>query len=161
MNKLVINTSSSLYFTKIGLLPRLLKYFQLMTTEEVKSEVNEGQDIGYKDARIIKEYISEMKIRVEKVKGTNMIIREFGMRATDASVIALAKEASAFLATEDQQMEKVCLITQTKITNTALLVYYLWKKKEFDNEHALLLLDLLIRSGYNKEICLDMKERIV
>jgi len=83
------------------------------------------------------------------------------MRATDASVIALAKEASAFLATEDQQMEKVCLITQTKITNTALLVYYLWKKKEFDNEHALLLLDLLIRSGYNKEICLDMKERIV
>jgi predicted nucleic acid-binding protein len=160
MKKIVINTSSSIYFTKIGLFPRLLRYFTIETTEEIQKEVNEGKDIGYKDAQIIKQYIDDNDIHIRKTK-CNEIAKEFGLKNADASVIALAEELSCPIATEDRQLEKVCLIRGTKVTNAAVLLYYLWCKKEFSNEQAYLLLDLLVRSGYNKEICFDIKRRIM
>ncbi|MBI2107788.1 hypothetical protein HYT54_01560 [Candidatus Woesearchaeota archaeon] len=161
MNKIVINTSSSLFFTKIGLIPHLLKKFKLVASEEVYAEIKEGEQIGFKDAKILMQFFNDKKIEALRTKKTQNLIRDFNIKETDASVISLAQELECFLATEDRQIEKICLITQTKVTNTALLIYFLWKKKEFSDEQTLLLLDLLVRNGYNKDICLKIKEKII
>ena len=161
MNKLIINTSSSLFFTKIGLIPHLLKYFKLTTSKEILEEIKEGEQIGFRDAKILMGYFKQAKISVVQTKKTQNIVKEFKIKKADASVISLAQELNCFLSTEDRQIEKICLITQTKITNTALLLYFLWKKNEFSNNQIFLLLDLLIRNGYNKEICLKIKEKII
>jgi|SRR3989338_84984 len=161
MNRLVINTSSSLFFTKIGLIPHLLKIFKLAASEEIYDEIREGEELGFRDAKILMQFFDNKKIEIFKTKKTQNFIKEFNIKKTDASVISLAQEMDCFLATEDRQIEKICLITQTKITNTALLIYLLWKRNEFSNEQTLLLLDLLIRNGYNKEICLKIKEKVI
>jgi len=161
MNRLVINTSSSLFFTKIGLILHLLKIFKLAASEEIYDEIREGEELGFRDAKILMQFFDNKKIEIFKTKKTQNFIKEFNIKKTDASVISLAQEMDCFLATEDRQIEKICLITQTKITNTALLIYLLWKRNEFSNEQTLLLLDLLIRNGYNKEICLKIKEKVI
>ncbi len=120
MDKLVLNTSSSLFFTKIGLVSHLLKHFSFVTTKEIYTEIKEGEDIGFKDARIMMHYFEARKVAVIEAKKTAQIVKEFKIKNTDASVIALAQELDCFLATEDRQIEKICLLTQTKITNTAV-----------------------------------------
>lgn len=159
--KIVINTSSSLFFTKIGLVPYLLKNFELVASQEIFEEIKEGGQLGFKDAKLILQYFDDKKVKVIKPKKTHEIAKEFSIKETDASVIALAKELDCFVATEDKQIEKICLLLQTRVTNSALLIYLLWQKKEFDDSLAFLLLDLLVRYGYNKEICLKMKEKIM
>ena len=161
MKSLVINTSSSLFFTKIGLIPKLIKEFRLITTPEIYNELKEGEQIGYKDAKIIIQYIGEDKISMLNAKNTKEIAKQFGIKEIDASTIALAQEQNGLLATEDRQIEKICLITQTKITNTVVLIYYLWKKRRLNYEQALLLLELLVKQGYNKEACIKIKGKII
>ncbi|MBI4148603.1 hypothetical protein HY490_04900 [Candidatus Woesearchaeota archaeon] len=142
-------------------MPHLLKKFVFVTTDEIADEMNNGQLLGFKDARIIMQYITDARIQKSRAKKTDTVMHEFHLHRADASVIALAQEVNGFLATEDRQIEKICLITQTKVTNTAALLYHLWKHKEFSNEQTLLLLDLLTRNGYNKEICLKLKEKVI
>lgn len=161
VDKLVINTSSSLFFVKIGLIPLLLNTFKLITSKEVHEELKEGEEIGYKDAKLIMQYITDTRIEVFKAKKTKEIAKEYNIKTADASVIALAKELNCFMATEDKQIEKICLITQTKATNTAILIYFLWQKKKLSNDQTFLLLDLLVRNGYNKEACLKIKEKLI
>lgn len=161
LEKLVMNTSSSLFFTKVGLIPLLFKNFKLITSEEIFKELKEGGQIGYKDAKIVMQYMNEKKIEIIKTKKTQSIAKEFKIKNIDASVISLAQESNCFLATEDRQIEKICLITQTHITNTALLIYLLWQQNKINDDRALLLLELLVRNGYNKEICLKIKEKII
>lgn len=161
MNKLVIDTSSGLFFTKIGLIPILLKKFKIITSEQIYQEIVSGDEAGFKDANILLRYVSDRKIDVIKTKRTQSIVNDFKIKEADASVVALAQEENCFLATEDRQIEKICLLTQTKITNTALLIFWLWQNKIFDDEQVFLLIDLLIRNGYNKEISLKIKEKIL
>lgn len=161
MKRIIINSSSSLFFTKVGLIPLLLKNFKLITSEEIFKEIKEGEQLGYKDAKIVMQYLNGKKIEVVKTKKTKNIAKEFNIKNIDASVISLAQELKCFLATEDRQIEKICLATQTNIINTALLIYLIWKNNEISDERAFLLLELLIRNGYNKDICLQIKEKII
>ena len=161
MNQIVLNTSSSLFFTKIGLVSHLLKHFAFVTTPEIFEEIKIGEEIGFKDARIMMHYFETGKVKIIIAKKTEKIAKEFRIKTTDASVIALAQELGCFLATEDKQIEKICLLLQTKITNTAVLLHYLWQKDEFSDAQTFLLLDLLGRNGYNKETCLKIKEKII
>ncbi len=158
---LVLNSSSSIFFTKVGLFPHIFKYFNAITSKEIYDEVMEGYDFGYKDSFIIKGYILDDKIKVVSTKSTSKISGEFGIKNADASIIALAQERGCFLATEDRQIEKICLATSVNVLNTAILIYLLWKKGEFESEQAHLLLDLLVMGGYNKEISLKIKEKII
>jgi len=161
MDKLVLNTSSSLFFVKIGLVPHLLKYFKLITSKEIFEEIKEGEQIGFRDAKLLNQYFDDKKISILKPERTQSIAKEFNIKFADASVISLAQESKCFLATEDKQIEKICLITQTKMANTASLIYFLWKKGEFSTNRTILLLDLLVRNGYNKEITLMIKEKVM
>lgn len=135
--------------------------FKLAASEEIYDEIKGGEEVGFRDAKILMHFFNEKKIEILKTKKTPGLVKEFSIKKTDASVISLAQELNCFLATEDRQIEKICLVTQTKITNTALLIYLLWKKNEFSNEQTLLLFDLLIRNGYNREICLKIKEKVM
>ncbi|MBI2139429.1 PIN domain-containing protein [Candidatus Woesearchaeota archaeon] len=157
---IVINTSSSLFISRLGLFPSLLKRFKAITTPEIAQEVREGKEIGYKDARIVADYLDRGQIEIQKAKGINEVIKEFSLHPADASVVALAHESGCSLATEDRQIERVCLIGQIGVTNTPLLIHSLWKKKVFAGDQALLLLDLLLRMGYNKSIIQLVKGNI-
>jgi len=159
--KIVLNTSSSLFFIKIGLIRPLLKSFKLATSEEILEEIKEGEELDYKDAGLLMHYLKDKKIEIVKAKKAKDIAKEFNIKEADASIIALGKELGCFVATEDRQIEKICLLLQINVVNSALLVYLLWQKKEFSDEQAYMLIDLLARNGYNKEICLKIKEKIM
>lgn len=161
MEQLILNTSSSIYFVRLGLLQHLLKQWKMFTSEEIYAEIKDGEHIGYRDAQLLMHYFDDHKIEVRKAKKTKEFVKNFRLKEPDASVIALAQEYGGFLATEDRQIEKVCLLTQTNVINTAVLLYFLWQRKEFDNARVFLLLDLLVKQGYNKAICLNIKERIL
>ncbi len=153
--------NSSLFFTKVGIIPLLLGKFKLITTEEIYKEIIEGVEIGFKDARIIRQLIDDQKIEVVKAKKTQLIVSQFHIKDTDASIISLAQELNCLLATEDRQIEKICLILNVSIVNTAVLICFLWHVEIFTDERAFMLLDILMRNGYNKEICLKIKEIIM
>ncbi len=161
MKLLIFNTSSSLFLAKIGLIPKLLKYFEIIASPEIYSEMKEGAELGYKDAKMIAQYLEEGKIKIVNTSTSKEISRDFSIKEIDASVIALAQEKKGVVATEDRQIEKICLMTGTSVINTAVLIYILWKEQEFSAEQAHLLLELLLRQGYNKEICLKIKEKIM
>lgn len=161
MKLLIFNTSSSLFLTKIGLIPKLLKHFKIIASEEIYSEMKEGAKIGYKDARMIVQYFEEGQIKIVNTSKSKEISRDFSIQEIDASVIALAQEKKGIVATEDRQIEKICLMNGTPVINTAVLIYILWKEGEFSTEQAHLLLELLLRQGYNKEIYLKIKEKIM
>src|SRR3989338_1885229 len=161
MKLLIFNTSSSLYLTKVGLIPKLLKHFKIIATTDIEKEMKEGVERGYKDAQMIVRYFEEEKIKVVQARKSKEISKDFNIKEIDASVIALAQEQKGIVATEDRQIEKICLMTGTPVINTAVLIYILWKEQELNAEQSYLLLELLLRQGYNKEICLKMKEKIM
>lgn len=161
MKEIVLNTSSSIFLIRMGLMSYLLNHFKLITSEEIANEIKEGVEIGYRDAKILSQYLDEEKIKVIKVKETERIVKEFNIKKTDASIISLAQKLDCLLATEDRQIERISLLNGVKITNTCLLIYFLWINDEITDLQIHLLLDLLIRNGYNKEICLKIKEKVI
>ena len=161
MKTLVFNTSSSLFLVKIGLIPKILQHFRVITSPEIEKEMKQGAELGYKDATMIAQFIAEQKIKVVDTRTSREMAKNFNLKEVDASVVALAQERSAIAATEDKQIEKICIATATPVVNTAVLLYTLWKEQELKSEQAYVLLDLLLRQGYNKEICLKIKEKIM
>ncbi len=161
MKPLILNTSSSLFFTKIGLLREVVEQFEVITTKEIYDEIFEGIEIGYRDARIVMQFIEDKKIKIITAKNTEKIEHEFKIKKEDASVIALAQEKESFLATEDRQIEKICIAMGIPIINAAAMVFLFWNRKKYTNTQAILLLDLLIKTGYNRQICVQIMEKIL
>ncbi len=161
MKTLILNTSSSLFLAKIGLIPKLLRHFKIIASPEIHLEMKTGAEMGYRDAQLLLRYFEEEKIRIVTTRKTKEISQDFNITKIDASVVALAQERNGIAATEDRQIEKICLATGTPVVNAAVLIYSLWKEQEVNTEQSKILLELLLRQGYNKEICLKMRERIM
>src|SRR3989338_2712916 len=99
METLILNTSSSIYFAKTGLIRPLKKRFSFITTEQVFQEVQRGQEIGFGDAAIIRSYFDDGTIRISKTSHVDQVISEYRIKETDASIISLALEDKGILCT--------------------------------------------------------------
>ena len=75
--------------------------------------------------------------------------------------MALAVEKSCLLATEDSTLQSIAESVGVSITNTATLLYYIYKENHMAKQQCIMLLDLLGQYGYNKEIILEIKEEML
>lgn len=159
MKKIVLDNSSAIFLAKLGLYKSLEK-IALITTKEIEQEINKGVEAGYRDAFIRRDMIKQKRISVEEVK--DIALKEkYQLGEADRSVIALAKKERCFLATEDEQIRKIARIEGVQVTNTATLIYYLYRKNNFEKKQALELLSLLSKWGYRKESIFIIKEKLM
>ena len=157
---IALDSSSAIYLAKTGLLPKLLEIgVELLTTSEISEEIKKGAEKGYKDARIISEFIKNEEIKEIGVKAKES--KDIGLRGADASIVALALEKSCLLASEDTALQNTAKSLGASITNTAALLHHIYKERQISKQQCVMLLDLLEQYGYNKEIALKMKEEIL
>lgn len=162
MKIIALDSSSAIYLAKIGLLPKLLEIgVDLLTTSEISEEIRKGAEKGYKDARIIGESIKNTDIKETGVKKKEGTAKNTSLKGADASIMALAVEKSCLLATEDSTLQGVAESVGVSITNTATLLYHIYKEKQIAKKQCIMLLNLLGQYGYNKEIILEIKEKII
>lgn len=155
---IVLDNSSSVFLAKLGLLKTLADIFNLITTDDIKKEIDEGAKEGYRDAHIRISLIQEGKIRIQKAESVNEIIKEYQLDKADASILSLAQETCHILATEDRQIRHISKLLKIRNTNTAALIYLLYKKKKLSKQQSFTLLDLLDKWNYNKETILKIKQ---
>ena len=161
MKQLALDNSSAVFLAKIGLLPKLSKFFQLIITDKIAEETRKGIEKGYRDAFIREELIKNGKILVINPKNADKIEKDHKLKGADAGIISLADEKDCLLATEDIVLQNTAKSLNIKVTNTAALVYLFYAKEEISKGQCLTILDLLEQYGYNKEIILKIKEEIV
>ena len=88
---IALDSSSAIYLAKTGLLPKLLEIgVELLTTSEVAEEIKKGAEKGYKDARIIGEFIRNKEIKEISLKTKESIVKGIKFMDADASIVALA-----------------------------------------------------------------------
>ena len=159
---IALDSSSAIYLAKVGLLPKLLEIgVELLMTPEISEEIRKGAGKGYKDARIIEEFIRNKDIKEIGARTKKSIVRGINLKDADASILTLALEKSCLLATEDTTLQNTAKSLGVSITNTATLPYYIYTERQMQKHQCLMLLDLLEQYGYNKEITLKMKEEIL
>lgn len=161
MKKLALDNSSAVFLAKIGLLIKLSKFLQLITTVGIAEETNKGVEIGYRDAFIRQEMIKDGKIKIIKPNNADKIKKDYKLKEADAGIIALAFENDCLLATEDNVLQNTAKLLNIKITNTAALLYTFYTKGEISKDQCITIMDLLEHYGYNKEITLKMKEKLI
>ena len=158
----MLDSSSAIYLAILGMLPKILEAdAELIITKEIASEIAEGVEKGYKDAFIIEELIKNRKIKVKSTTTKERMKRDYNLKDADASVVALAMENDCLLATEDGTLQNLAKSLGLKITNTATLLDYAYGKGQLLKKQCLMLLELLAHYGYNKELILKVKERIL
>lgn len=155
---IVLDNSSSVFLAKLGLLKTLADTFNLITTDDIKKEIYEGAKEGYRDAHIRISLIQEGKIQIQKAESINEIIKEYQLNKADASILSLAQETGHILATEDRQIRHISKLLKIRNTNTAVLIHVLYKKKKLSKQQSFMLLDLLDKWNYNKEMILKIKQ---
>ena len=155
---IVLDNSSSVFLAKLGLIKTLAGMFNLITTEDIKKEIEEGVKEGYRDAHIRMGFIQEGMIKIQKPGSLSQIMKEYELHKADASILALAKETDYILATEDRQIKYLSKLLKIKNTNASILIHFLYKKKKLSKQQSFTLLDLLEKWSYNKEMILKIKQ---
>lgn len=160
MQDIALDNSTAVFLAKLGLFNNLDE-LSFITTKEIEKEILDGVERGYRDAIVRKDWIEKKKIKIRQQKHTEDIVKMYHLTYADASIIALAKEEKAIIATEDDQLRKIAEIEGIPVTNVSLLIYHLFKKKSVETKKILHLLDMLERFGYRKEAILKIKEKIL
>lgn len=162
MKAIAIDSSSAIYLAKVGLLQKLLAMrVELLTTAEISEEIRKSAEKGYKDARIIEDLIRSKKVMETRIKTKESVKRDSSLKDADASIVALAAERNCLLATEDSTLQNVAKSLGISVTNTAILLYYIYKEGQMAKLQCAMLLDLLEQHGYNKEITLKIREEML
>jgi rRNA-processing protein FCF1 len=159
MKKIILDNSSAIFLARLGLFG-VLSDITFITTKEIEQEINEGMKKGYRDAYIRKNLLKNGKIKIEKSSICGLE-EKYKLHKADMSIVALAKKHSCHLATEDQQVQRVCRIEGIKVVNTAALIYYLYKQHKIERKQGLELLNLLGKWGYKKEAIIAVKEELL
>lgn len=158
--KVAINNSTAVLISKLGLFPKLMKQIDFIITEEIKKEIEQGVKEEYRDAVIRMNLINEGKIKIVIPKTTTQIIKDYGLKKNDASVIALANEKKILITTEDKTMFNIAIALNLTSVNLIFFIKLLYKKKKLNAGNIQTLIDLLNRYRYNKENIDKLRELI-
>ncbi|MGM0367091.1 MAG: hypothetical protein ACQEP2_00750 [Actinomycetota bacterium] len=156
---LIIFDSSTLFLlAKVDILQLVLKQYIGVIPEIVKKEVLFKETM---DARIIKRFISEGKIKLNKnpnKKVIEKVCKDFPLGKGEAAALVLARKNNYIFATDDGLAIKVCKIFNIKFVTA---IHFLIGA-HIDKKIALAKLNLLQEFGrYSIDIIKDAKKRII
>ena len=153
MKTLVLDNSSWVFLTMLGLNKILIKNFQLITSKEIVDEIKKGVEKNYRDARIRINFIEEKKVKIIEVSRQNLekVQRETGLKSLGGiSVVALAFQEKTILCSDDNRLENACFILDVPLVETISVIFFLHEKKVLNKAEFLELLELLKKFGYNE-----------
>lgn len=159
---ILFDASTLILLAKIEILKTIAQTQEILISEEVKMEVTCKPELL--DAKIIIGLIREGKIRVMKAKKSVLLKRlqeDFAIAQGEASVLLLACQKKAIVATDDGQTIKACKVLGVKFVTTIHFLLSVYYKKRISRELALVKLERLKNLGrYNTRIISDAINRI-
>ena len=144
----ILNSTPLIYLTKIGKLPKVIEYFnELVISSKVYEEaVEKGLKLGKPEAEILKKYVSEGKIRVEKPK--KMVRGVRGIHIGELESISLAIQRKDPIILDDKLAYEYSKLLKLNVIRTVKLLLILLKNKLIDFSEFKRNLSSLSKSGF-------------
>jgi len=159
---IIFDASTLILLAKIGILKTIVQTQKILISEEVEKEATCKPELF--DAKIIIELIKEGKIEVAKVKEQALLRKlgeDFAIAEGEASVLLLARQKKAILATDDGQAVKACKVLGVRFVTAIHFLLSVYYKKKISRELALVKIERLKNIGrYNARIISDAISRI-
>ena len=122
-----------IHLAKITVLEKCCSFFsQVLIPELVLTEIMKGKDKGHADVHVIETLIKSEKIKVKKVKDSDIIknLNNFNIQKGEAEVIALYwQEKAELIATDDDNVRKKKTVLNLRMIGTPSILLQLYKKK--------------------------------
>ncbi|MFZ2938225.1 MAG: hypothetical protein WA066_05945 [Candidatus Omnitrophota bacterium] len=159
---IIFDTSTLILLAKIEILKVITQTQEILISKEVEAEATCRPE--FLDAKIIIELIKTRKIKVTRVKNPVLLKRfqdDFAIAEGEASVLLLARQKQAILATDDGQTIKACKVLGVKFVTAIHFLLSVYYKRKITRELALVKLERLKNLGrYNARIISDAVKRI-
>lgn len=159
---IIFDASTLILLAKIEILKKIAQMHEISISREVEREATCRPELL--DAKIIIELIKTGEIKVIKIKNSVLLKRlgeDFAIAKGEASVLLLAHQRQAVLATDDGQTIKACKVLGVKFVTAIHFLLSVYYKKKINRELALLKLERLKNLGrYNARIISDAINRI-
>lgn len=159
---IIFDASTLILLAKIEILKAITQTQKILISKEVEAEAVCRPELL--DAKIIIELIKTKQIKVIKVKDSVLVKRfreDFAIAEGEASVLLLARQRRAILATDDGQAIKACKVLGVKFVTAIHFLLAVYYKKRISRELALVKLERLKNLGrYDVRIISDAINRI-
>ncbi len=159
---IIFDASTLILLAKIEILKAITQTQKILISKEVEAEAICRPELL--DAKIIIELIKTKQIKVIKVKDSVLLKRlreDFAIAEGEASVLLLARQRQAILATDDGQAIKACKVLGVKFVTAIHFLLSVYYKKRIGREFALVKLERLKNFGrYDVRIISDAIKRI-
>lgn len=159
---IIFDASTLILLAKIEILKMITQTQEILVSKEVELEAACRPE--FLDAKIIIELIKTGKIKVVKVKNPALLKRiqeDFAIAGGEASVLLLARQRQAILATDDGQTIRACKVLGVKFVTAIHFLLSVYYKRRISRELALVKLERLKNLGrYNARIISDAINRI-
>lgn len=159
---IIFDASTLILLAKIEILKLITQTQEILISKEVEVETTCRPE--FLDAKIIIELIKTGEIKVIKVKNPVLLRRfrkDFAIAEGEASVLLLAHQKQAILATDDGQTIKACKVLGVKFVTAIHFLLSVYYKRKISRELALVKLERLKNLGrYNVRIISDAINRI-
>lgn len=159
---IIFDASTLILLAKLDLLEIITQMWEILVSNEVEAEATCRSE--FLDAKIIIELIKTGKIRVVKLKSSALLKKlqeDFSIAEGEASVLLLARQRQAILATDDGQTIKACKVLGVKFVTAIHFLLMVYSRKMINKGLALEKLERLKNLGrYNARIISDAISRI-
>ena len=159
---IIFDASTLILLAKTEILKLITQTQEILISKEVEVEATCRSE--FLDAKIIIELIKTGEIKVIKVKNPALLKRfrkDFAIVEGEASVLLLAHQRQAILATDDGLTIKACKVLGVKFVTTIHFLLSVYYKRKISRELALVKLERLKNLGrYNVRIISDAINRI-
>ena len=159
---IIFDASTLILLAKTEILKLITQTQEILISKEVEVEATCRPE--FLDAKIIIELIKTGKIKVIKVKNPALLKRfrkDFAIAEGEASVLLLAHQRQAILATDDGLTIKACKVLGVKFVTAIHFLLSIYYKRKISRELALVKLERLKNLGrYNVRIISDAINRI-
>lgn len=159
---IIFDASTLILLAKIEILKVITQTREILISKEVEAEATCRPELL--DAKIIIELIKTGQIKVIKVKDSVLFKRlreDFAIAEGEASVLLLARQRQAILATDDGQTIKACKVLGVKFVTAIHFLLSAYYQKRISRDLALVKLERLKNLGrYDVKIIADAINRI-
>jgi len=153
---IVIDNSSLILMTKVGILYEILKNLKkkLIITNQIYNE--SASKIDAFDAKIIKQRVEEKAIEKGEIKNVKLyekIKEDFNLGKGEAEAVVFCLENKTGLITDDKKAMNACRILRIKFTTVPNLLIYVYKRDLITKTEANIYFMKLEKFGrYSNEI---------
>ncbi len=159
---IIFDASTLILLAKIEILKAVTQTQEILICKEVEVEAVCRPELL--DAKIIIELIKTKQIKVIRIKDAVLLKKfreDFAIAEGEASVLLLARQRQAILATDDGQAIKACKVLGIKFVTAIHFLLSVYYKKRISRELALVKLERLKNLGrYDVRIISDAIRRI-